>query len=987
VSSPRAAHTAVGHHTSDLFWTPDTGFGIEYGDFHQAAKNAPEFVPGLLLVFVHGINSNPVTCWGDLPQQLLLELAADLDVLNFRFPSTFLQRTSIPSAAEALNTVLRTGVGPTYEDIIFVTHSTGGLVVKQLLIDDDRAGRNIVHRTRQIVNFGVPHAGSLPGISELLRKLVVGSEIALLPIAKLVRFASLGKLNLGRNRIYSQLKHNCAFIRELETRYLKVMSEHDYQNIARPESIEITADSDVVSQGRDTRPERVYEANSDRDNLVVRGTHSSMKFSEISIRMLKEHLAVPRIWKNRKSQFDSAIAHGSIYRIALIEQSTGVEKLFREDSKVQPSERNGCDQAACFVRLRDIVHERAPGVRRVVVRGAMGVGKSVVLRRLCWTESQRFVEASGSERQILILFFPIDRMSLEPDLTKFDGKVLWKQLCLKWIDSAIDLLAAATIPAPKPRFISHSWLQQRIRDEESVLILDGVDEFLANHPNVRIQDFQDAIATASSECLEGKLTVILGIRETLLGIEALLAGGDSEDLQILPLTVETATELLPGLAGKIEALEPSDRQAVLSPLVLTALCKTSRLPTKTSAATIMQEAMESLIDWNRISEKIHGLAPLSLIGWIYYKKFQRELTLEGIARLSDELLQRWERHLDLCRSRTNAMSVHLEECVKSFRSIVISENMRFILERSFFFPTAANAFSFSHEAWRDYLVTIYLSLCIRHGNVGELGQVAFRVDHHERAGELLADFQVEEDLIEAVISETHVRQDRFIAGNFVGLLGISKIPMSTAAARAIVRGCVEFEPLARFVALGRLGGRSLRLGHGDKAVPDLRAALVEVLPEVMSREDCNSITRSLCYCYSRAIGANTQGDYDRPMLILEDALDWVRDKTNAGAEPSDEYRSLQMSFLYSQFTVTRHLERAVMTAHYLYLITAARIKSCAISEVCEHLPHLLKKGSDLDQFFASYTNMPELHHIYLECQTMWNKFSGANDGLLEDGYE
>ena len=70
-----------------LFWLPEPPFGTEYGLFHLAPREGVNYLPGLLLVFVHGINSDPVACWGSLPEALLAELGRDIDILNFRFPA------------------------------------------------------------------------------------------------------------------------------------------------------------------------------------------------------------------------------------------------------------------------------------------------------------------------------------------------------------------------------------------------------------------------------------------------------------------------------------------------------------------------------------------------------------------------------------------------------------------------------------------------------------------------------------------------------------------------------------------------------------------------------------------------------------------------------------------------------------------------------------------------------------------------------------
>ncbi len=45
-------------------------FGKDFGLFHQANPDTRDFLQGVLLVFIHGINSNATECWeGDLPEE------------------------------------------------------------------------------------------------------------------------------------------------------------------------------------------------------------------------------------------------------------------------------------------------------------------------------------------------------------------------------------------------------------------------------------------------------------------------------------------------------------------------------------------------------------------------------------------------------------------------------------------------------------------------------------------------------------------------------------------------------------------------------------------------------------------------------------------------------------------------------------------------------------------------------------------------------
>ena len=69
--SPGPSHAALSS-AAPAFWASeaDTPFGAEYGYLHAADRDGVAYLPDLLLVFVHGINSDPMGCWGDLPQRV-----------------------------------------------------------------------------------------------------------------------------------------------------------------------------------------------------------------------------------------------------------------------------------------------------------------------------------------------------------------------------------------------------------------------------------------------------------------------------------------------------------------------------------------------------------------------------------------------------------------------------------------------------------------------------------------------------------------------------------------------------------------------------------------------------------------------------------------------------------------------------------------------------------------------------------------------------
>ncbi len=115
------------------FWNQITRYGL----FHQAGKEAKRYRGDVLVVFVHGIFGNPEDTWSETPQWLSERLGSNVNILSFSYAAGLWQKASIPQASSDLKTCLDTAYS-NYNFVIFITHSTGGLVVKHLLNESYR---------------------------------------------------------------------------------------------------------------------------------------------------------------------------------------------------------------------------------------------------------------------------------------------------------------------------------------------------------------------------------------------------------------------------------------------------------------------------------------------------------------------------------------------------------------------------------------------------------------------------------------------------------------------------------------------------------------------------------------------------------------------------------------------------------------------------------------------------------------------------------
>lgn len=165
------------------------------------------------VIFIHGLNGDAHKTWRfeDTPSwQVWMSRAlpeANIWSLEYGLRSSWWRGGSIPLTDRAINVLATLSVDLGAErPIIFVCHSYGGLLVKQLL----RTSREIapeyadfVKRVRGIVFFGTPHTGSGVASYSLALRKVLRSSPAI-----------------------DELRRNSALLRELNMWFRRSIAEH-----------------------------------------------------------------------------------------------------------------------------------------------------------------------------------------------------------------------------------------------------------------------------------------------------------------------------------------------------------------------------------------------------------------------------------------------------------------------------------------------------------------------------------------------------------------------------------------------------------------------------------------------------------------------------------------------------------------------------------------------------------------------------------------
>ena len=251
------------------FWHDTSRYGvIHYSAEEQQRKTA------CLLVFVHGLFGDARATWGKMPSWVLENANLETIVLSFPYPSKLWQRASISQAAYDLQTWIETEFAG-FRHIIFVTHSTGGLVVKQLLSQSYQSSQSegLWRKTRQVINIAVPHTGGSPILTSAINVFYALGYPLLAPVFGLSRFLSQGKKDWGRNRIIPALRWKNRWLLELDHQFSNFLRKSLDSQQPTPVIVDICAESDQsVPQLSDQSKRRIR----------IRGTHKSVKIPQRS---------------------------------------------------------------------------------------------------------------------------------------------------------------------------------------------------------------------------------------------------------------------------------------------------------------------------------------------------------------------------------------------------------------------------------------------------------------------------------------------------------------------------------------------------------------------------------------------------------------------------------------------------------------------------------------------------------------------------------
>ncbi|MDQ3564091.1 MAG: hypothetical protein M3436_08110 [Pseudomonadota bacterium] len=967
------------------FWT-ETG---TYGVVHNARDKDPGSGRSVLMVFVHGIFGDCRGTWGNMPEWVLETAGSDADVVSFQYPAQLWERTSIPQAADDLKTWIETQFND-HRYLLFVTHSTGGLVVKHMLREafaaierqmqtgsfDIAASGSVWLRTRRIINIAVPHAGGsriLTGISRLLYQALLYPLTV--PFLRLVRFLTQGARDWGRNDILPALRWRNPWLLALETEFIQQLQRAAALELPAPVIHDVFAKSDLSVP---------IEADPRERNIYFRGTHGSVKVPKhpaapvvtIVSKLASRYLRNPAL----------ELVDRTLVRIAEVNRVTGVHTLIGSGAGTEPADeraairkrggsagtqRDVCDRVAKKLR------GGSEGSRRVVITGMAGVGKSAVTRMVAWRLGRLYLDDPRDETPFPLLI-PMQQINLAKEGALDENA--WDALWAWWSRWALSLFPDQPIDP--------GWVEQSFRTRATAVILDGVDDFLVNHPAIGLSYVIAMLRNVSARYGDNRrFSVVVAIRSGFHGLERLAS--DPKDVhEVLRLSVAQAREAFPACRSWLSYVQDSNLlDLVLTPLILSNYEPDaedlSQAQWLTPAAIMDQTIRTILRRSNLVGVRAPGreaaelddlLYALSLIAWLFFSKHRGEVDTGVLSDEAKRAGERWEGHF-----RTLGVLEEAADVITGFRQV--AEGAAAILQRTVFVSTGPNKVRFSHRSWQEFLLAQYFVLCLRWGNVEDFGVTAFNSHIYRMAGECFRGETITDERVGAVLDAWSRSGNTYITGNLIAFLAWTQTGIEPRALQRLLDELPRFEALSRVVLIAGLGYRVLVNNSGDLSVGDIRRALLPMLRRFSNPDSTpvdDAVASSLAWCYQKAFAGSfgmPSPETPWPEIGFSDpetikALPMVCSRQGDQWLVDARSRSLQLAFLTPILDALQDPKLAIRAVHYLYYLVAARKHGVHILELSQELPQLLAPGCPFEQVIASFSAAPEVFTLYRSCQTL-----------------
>ncbi len=984
------------------FWTDIS----RYGAVHKAQQGNTGSEQRCLIIYVHGLFGDCTKTWGTMPEWVLKNAAVDTDVISFAYPSRSWQRTSINQAADDLKAWLETEFHH-HRHLIFVTHSTGGLIVKLMLKDaadslqqESKKGHDLARadslwlRTRRVLNIAVPHFGGSPFVSRAGKYVYLGYYTVLGPFFGLTRFITQGGKDWGKNEIIPALSWQNPQLITLEKDFVRYQRQSKNFNQPCPIIQDVRAKTDLSVP---------FETNIESRQIFIRGTHKSIKIPKrINAPIVS---IVADLARRYTADMGVDVVDGSLRRIELVNRSSATRQLIETTvcgigsdlDKPKPNFVSASfgTQAEIADMIIESIYKPSDQPRQLVLTGAAGVGKSSVMRMIAWQLGLRYL-SNPRNKDPVPLFIPLQQITADQvDDTTYSWDTMWQW----WLDWGESMFPELTWDP--------QWLEKNFKKYGVAIILDGLDDFLHNHRLVSFSSVTKLLRDAVAQYSENpNFTMVIGVRNTIHGIERLVS--DPKDIfEIMRLSIAQAKEVYPSCQSWIDQVEDKDLlDFILTPLILSNYepdpnCEISEGPS--NQAALLCQTMRTALQRSRLigmqNHNNHAIEidhlgrAMMFIAWLFFHKARGEISTDILRKEASQLRQRWEHFFEQVQKDDENFYLEAilpirEELVLGFEVLQQPETCNALVQRTLFVPTGPNSVRFMHRQWQEFLLGQYLAFCIRMHHFDELGFAAFHSRIYRIAGDSFGNRIVTEGCVQALFKNWHEHHNTYVTGNVIAFLTWTRTAIEPMALQLLLSQVAEFERLSRLVLLGGLGYRVLTDQTNDVSLKDLRRALLPKLREFSDPESApvdDSVACSLSWMYRKAFAEIFNLDHPEnpwPGIGFEDdetlkALPMVCTVRGDKFILDERARSLQVAFLVPIQEAFNDPKLAIRAVHYLYYLVIARKHDVHIVGLSQDLPVLLSEGSPFQRIIESFKWVPELMELYRRCQSFHHQIDAT----------
>jgi hypothetical protein len=543
------------------------------------------------------------------------------------------------------------------------------------------------------------------------------------------------------------------------------------------------------------------------------------------------------------------------------------------------------------------------------------------------------------------------------------------------------------------------WLENQFHRQPTTIILDGLDDFLYNHPDLSFTYILNMLRTIRQRYADNpRLTIVIGIRNSVHGLERLV-DNPRDIYEILRLSIVQAKQIFPACKDWVDTI----RDRNLLDLILTPLILSNYEPDPTyqnnqdapmTQAAIMSQTMRTILarsrlvgtatDSGQVIEVDHLGRAMTLAAWLFFSKSRGEINIDTLRKEATQHRQQWQQFFTEMRSYDedfyySTLADEVDQIITSFGLLEQESICQALLERTVFVPTGANQVRFSHRQWQEFLLGQFFVFCLRTHHFEQLGVTAFHSRIYRMAGETFASKIISENCIKTLLHKWRSTHNTYITGNFLAFLAWTPTGIEAKAIQLLLNEVAEFEPLSRLIMIGGLGHRVLSMYQHDDSLIDIRRALFPVLqrfsdPDTIPIDD--PVVSSMSWCYHQAFAEKFNVDQPKkpwPELGFDDQtttrlLPMICTVKDDQLILDDRSRSFQKALLTPILEIFNDANMAIRAVHYLYYLVVARKHSVHVHELSQELPQLLDNGCQFEQIIEAFTLVPEALKLYRHCQ-------------------